>query len=105
MREGGGPLPPHRGRALHVICEEGAVRPARLAERLHITPRSVTDVLNALEEAGYVRRGQDPGVFDSSKRPWVDPRSAADEAAADKLREVVARCPSRALLIEEHPAD
>lgn len=46
-----------------------------------------------------------PEVFDTAKRPWIDPRNAADEAAADKLRDVVARCPSRALLIEEHPAD
>lgn len=46
-----------------------------------------------------------PEVFDTAKRPWIDPRHAADEAAADKLRDVVARCPSRALLIEEHPAD
>lgn len=59
-RAGGGPLPPHQGRALRLICEEGPVRPARLAERLHIAPRSLTDVLDALQEAGLVRREPDP---------------------------------------------
>lgn len=46
-----------------------------------------------------------PEVFDTSKRPWIDPRNAPDQAAADKLREVVGRCPSGALRIEEHRAD
>lgn len=84
VREGGGPLPPHQGRALHVVCEEGAVRPARLAERLHVTPRSVTDVLDALEEAGYVRRGQDPG----DRRAQLIEPTEAGRAAEERARQV-----------------
>lgn len=84
VREGGGPLPPHQGRALHVVCEEGAVRPARLAERLHITPRSVTDVIDALEEAGYVRRGQDPN---DRRAQLVEPTDAG-RAAEGRSRQV-----------------
>ncbi|MFD4791722.1 (4Fe-4S)-binding protein [Streptomyces sp. NPDC058459] len=34
-----------------------------------------------------------PGVFDTAKRPWVQP----DNATADQLAEVVRRCPSGAL--------
>lgn len=84
VREGGGPLPPHQGRALHVVCEEGAVRPARLAERLQITPRSVTDVLDALEEAGYVRRGQDP----SDRRAQLIEPTEAGRAVEERARQV-----------------
>jgi uncharacterized Fe-S cluster protein YjdI len=43
-----------------------------------------------------------PAVFDSSARPWINPEAASDEAAAQLLREVVARCPSGALEIVEH---
>ncbi|MFN8191590.1 MAG: (4Fe-4S)-binding protein [Nocardioidaceae bacterium] len=43
-----------------------------------------------------------PAVFDTARRPWIDPTVAADETAADRLREVVARCPSGALHIEDH---
>ncbi len=39
-----------------------------------------------------------PGVFDPTRRPWVD-LSKADAAA---VREQVERCPSGALAIEEH---
>jgi uncharacterized Fe-S cluster protein YjdI len=46
-----------------------------------------------------------PSVFDVSRRPWIDPGVADDEASAQHLREVVGRCPSGALHIEEHVAD
>ena len=52
--------------------------------------------------AGECVRGM-PTVFDVRKRPWIDPGKAADEQLAATLREVVARCPSGALQIEEHP--
>ena len=35
-------------------------------------------------------------VFDSSKKPWIDPDGASDE----EVRAQVARCPSGALRIE-----
>lgn len=43
-----------------------------------------------------------PEVFDVSRRPWIDPGQAADADRAAHLREVVGRCPSGALHIEEH---
>ncbi|MDO9407734.1 (4Fe-4S)-binding protein [Patulibacter sp.] len=36
-----------------------------------------------------------PAVFDTSKRPWIQP----DRAPADAVVEVVGRCPTRALKI------
>ncbi|SDB81250.1 DNA-binding transcriptional regulator, MarR family [Raineyella antarctica] len=84
VRLGGGPLPPHQGRALHIVCEEGAVRPARLAERLHVTPRSVTDVIDALVEAGFVSRGPDPG---DRRAQLVEPTDRG-RAVEERSREV-----------------
>ncbi|KGN34294.1 hypothetical protein N802_13120 [Knoellia sinensis KCTC 19936] len=43
-----------------------------------------------------------PSVFDTSRRPWIDPGAADTPELADQLREVVGRCPSGALLIQEH---
>jgi uncharacterized Fe-S cluster protein YjdI len=44
-------------------------------------------------------------VFDTSRRPWINPAVADTPDLAEQLRAVVARCPSGALRIEEHPAD
>lgn len=38
-----------------------------------------------------------PSVFDTKARPWIQP----DNAGAAEVREVVGRCPSGALQIEE----
>ncbi|WP_028709748.1 (4Fe-4S)-binding protein [Propionicicella superfundia] len=43
-----------------------------------------------------------PEVFDTQRRPWIDPLVAGTSERADHLREVVGRCPSGALRIEEH---
>ena len=43
-----------------------------------------------------------PAVFDTARRPWIDPGVADSDDAAALLRDVVARCPSGALHIEEH---
>lgn len=53
------PLAPHQMRALRIIAE-GDVRPARLAEQLQITPRAVTDVVDALTAEGLVATAPDP---------------------------------------------
>ncbi|MEU4835564.1 MarR family transcriptional regulator [Streptosporangium sp. NPDC023615] len=54
-------LSPGQARALRVIVEsEPPLRMVQLAERLRIVPRSVTPVVDALEEAGLVRREVDP---------------------------------------------
>lgn len=52
-------LPPHQHRALRVIARE-PIRPARLADRLHITPRAVTDVVDALVDQGLIETSPDP---------------------------------------------
>ncbi len=55
-------LNPHQVRALHVMLrssEEGA-RPTTIAERLHVVPRSATDVIDALVEKGLATRVPDP---------------------------------------------
>lgn len=43
-----------------------------------------------------------PSVFNTKRRPWIDPGVAEIKESADLLREVVGRCPSGALRIEEH---
>jgi DNA-binding MarR family transcriptional regulator len=51
---------PGQARALHVVAEHGATRPSEIAERLRIAPRSATEVVDALESRGLVRREPDP---------------------------------------------
>ena len=54
-------LTPAQERALRIITRsEEPPRMAELAEHLGIVPRSVTTVVDALEEAGLVRREVDP---------------------------------------------
>lgn len=54
-------LSPGQARALRVIVDsEPPLKMVQLAERLRIVPRSVTPVIDALEEAGLVRREVDP---------------------------------------------
>lgn len=51
---------PAQGRALRLVTELEPVRLTALAERLHIAPRSTTEVVDALEAAGLVVRVPDP---------------------------------------------
>ena len=57
-------ITPSQGRALDVLARDphhgGRIRLNQLADRLHIAPRSVTTVVDALEAAGLVARVQDP---------------------------------------------
>lgn len=54
-------LSPHEARALRVAAErDPAPRLRELADSLRIAPRSVTDVVDALEGKGYVSREPDP---------------------------------------------
>ncbi|MDR1853229.1 MAG: (4Fe-4S)-binding protein [Propionibacteriaceae bacterium] len=45
-----------------------------------------------------------PEVFDTHRKPWIDPEVADTPEKAQKLRDVVSACPTSALLIEEHSA-
>lgn len=54
-------ISPHQARALRIVVRHGGLRLGMLAEELHVAPRSATDVVDALEQAGWVRREPDPG--------------------------------------------
>ena len=51
---------PSQSRALRVLSRGDGMRPSVLAEELRIAPRSATEVADALEERGWVRRAPDP---------------------------------------------
>lgn len=53
-------LTPHHARALRVIGHHDAIRLGELAQHLRVAPRSVTDVVDALEDRALVRRTPDP---------------------------------------------
>jgi len=55
------------------------------------------------QHAGECVRGM-PAVFDTEHKPWIDPMRADTPDLAAHLREVVGRCPSGALRIEEREA-
>jgi uncharacterized Fe-S cluster protein YjdI/predicted GNAT family acetyltransferase len=57
--------------------------------------------LNVCQHAAECVRGL-PQVFNTQARPWINAEWADTPEKADKVREVVARCPSGALHIEEH---
>jgi DNA-binding MarR family transcriptional regulator len=54
-------IAPSHARALSVLTRHGAMRPSALSEHLHITPRSVTELVDTLQERGLVSRDKDPG--------------------------------------------
>jgi DNA-binding MarR family transcriptional regulator len=51
---------PSQFRALRVLNHRGAIRLSDLSGRLHIAPRSATEVVDALESRGLVERRPDP---------------------------------------------
>lgn len=53
------------------------------------------------EHAAECVRGM-PEVFDTAKRPWINPEVADTPELADKPRSVIRLCPTKALHIEEH---
>ncbi|WP_235950672.1 MarR family winged helix-turn-helix transcriptional regulator [Phycicoccus flavus] len=53
-------LAPHHVRALRTVAHEGTMRLGELAQHLRVAPRSVTDVVDALEDRGLLRRSPDP---------------------------------------------
>nr|WP_246315228.1 MarR family transcriptional regulator [Kineococcus aurantiacus] len=53
---------PAQGRVLRVVGRCGTPpRMGEVAERLHIAPRSLTDLVDPLQDAGLLRRTPDPG--------------------------------------------
>ncbi len=54
-------ITPAHLRALRTLKRRGTMRLSELSEHLHIAPRSTTEVVDALESRGLVRRRADPG--------------------------------------------
>jgi DNA-binding MarR family transcriptional regulator len=54
-------LTPSNLRALRVLNRHGMMRLSELSDRLHIAPRSTTEVIDALQSRGLVQRRPDPG--------------------------------------------
>ncbi len=83
-------MPPHHLRALRHIAD-GPIRPARLAETLGITPRAVTDVVDALVESGLVGVAADPDdrrakvltVTDSGSHQLEEAKARRDATAEE----------------------
>jgi DNA-binding MarR family transcriptional regulator len=81
-----GPLgmSPGQARALRMIINsESPLKMVQLAERLKIVPRSVTSVVDALEEAGLVRREVDP----ASRRSTLLVTTSEGRAQYEQVRE------------------
>jgi DNA-binding MarR family transcriptional regulator len=53
-------ITPSQLRALRVLTRHGVMRLSELSDHLHIAPRSTTEVVDALESRGLVRRQPDP---------------------------------------------
>jgi DNA-binding MarR family transcriptional regulator len=90
-REGLAPygLSPHQGRALLVVALSPGLRPTDLASRLRIAPRSVTEVVDGLVDAGLLERTPDPQDRRSVSLDLTDD-GRAQVAAIQASREVVA---------------
>ena len=56
----GTPLSPARMRVLWVVHHSGPLTQQALAHALEVSPRNVTALVDALEEAGYLHRGAHP---------------------------------------------
>ena len=54
-------ITPAHLRALRALNRHGTMRLSELSDHLHIAPRSTTEVVDALESRGLVRRRPDPG--------------------------------------------
>src|SRR3984957_4334187 len=77
-------LTPAQERALRMIARgTEPLRMTELADRLGIVPRSVTTVVDALEEAGLVRREPAP----RNRRAILLRLTPAGDAVRDELRE------------------
>ncbi len=92
-------LAPHQVRALRVVGHHEGIRPGELAVHLRVAPRSVTDVVDALEERGLLERRRDPGdrratvlALTASGQRLVDETGAARRSDAGAY---FARLPER----------
>lgn len=81
-------LTPGQARALSVIGRfPEPPRMAELAEKLHVVPRAVTPMVDALEQAGLVRRTVDP----ASRRSTLLELTGEGRATCERIFELRAR--------------
>jgi DNA-binding MarR family transcriptional regulator len=73
---------PSQSRALGMLRRHGPLRLGELSERLHIAPRSATEVVDGLQERGWCRRGPDP----SDRRATVVSLTEAGRTLAEAIR-------------------
>ena len=74
---------PGQWRAINVLVEHGPVRLGDLAEKLHIAPRSTTEVVDELQRRGLVERHPDP----ADRRATLVALTDAGRSAAIAIRE------------------
>ena len=85
-------LSPGQARALGAIADAGEpLKMVQLADALRIAPRSVTSVIDSLEEAGLVRRETDPANRRSTLLSLTPEGRQAVTTAADVRHDVAAR--------------
>ena len=85
---------PSQARALRVIsANDAGMRPSTLADALRIAPRSVTDVVDGLEERGWVTRAADP----TDRRATVLTLSASGSDLVDRIEDVRREASARVL--------
>lgn len=78
-------LTPAQERTLRMIARaDGPIRMGAIAERMGVVPRSVTPLVDALEEAGLVQRTIDP----ASRRSILLTLTESGRAVQDRLIEV-----------------
>jgi DNA-binding MarR family transcriptional regulator len=53
-------ITPSHARAMGVLTRHGQIRLSELSDHLHIAPRTATEVVDALQERGFVQRQADP---------------------------------------------
>jgi DNA-binding MarR family transcriptional regulator len=75
-------ITPGQSRALGVLHRHGTMRLADLSGHLRITPRSTTEVVDALESRGLVERSPDPG----DRRATLVTLTAEGSRTADAVR-------------------
>ena len=73
-------ITPAHWRALRVLRRHGVMRLSELSDWLHIAPRSTTEVVDALEGRGLVRRRPDPGDRRATLVEVTEPGSEMLEA-------------------------
>jgi DNA-binding MarR family transcriptional regulator len=73
---------PSQSRALGMLLRHGQLRLGELSERLHIVPRSATEVVDGLQERGWCLRVPDP----ADRRATVVSLTDAGRALAESIR-------------------